>query len=163
MAGHLTQLPTPLIQLRPAIPPELSQTLMRCLEKRPSDRWQSAEELLAQLESLATPGQGTTPMVPPPLARRSQRRAAWVLAGAVFALIAVMSLALQGRSPASREFPLPRRLTFQGDLLLASISPDGKSLATLRGTGDSSALFVEDLSRGAPLELLRLPPRRPPR
>ena len=35
---------------------------MRCLEKKPADRWQSAEELLAQLEAFLTPSGGITPL-----------------------------------------------------------------------------------------------------
>ena len=33
---------------------------MKCLEKRPADRWQSAEELVSQLEAVLTPSGGTT-------------------------------------------------------------------------------------------------------
>jgi len=45
---------------------------MKCLEKKAADRWQSAEELLPQLEALATPSGGTTPIgtVPVAAARR---------------------------------------------------------------------------------------------
>jgi tetratricopeptide (TPR) repeat protein len=32
--------------------------VMRCLEKAPADRWQSADELLAELEAMTTPSQG---------------------------------------------------------------------------------------------------------
>ena len=38
---------------RPAVPPALNAIVMRCLEKRPADRWQTAEELLAALEPSA--------------------------------------------------------------------------------------------------------------
>ena len=34
---------------------------MRCLAKRPADRFQSADELVAVLEPLATPSGGMTP------------------------------------------------------------------------------------------------------
>ena len=34
---------------------------MRCLEKRPADRWQTAAELVPQLDALATPSGGTAP------------------------------------------------------------------------------------------------------
>jgi tetratricopeptide (TPR) repeat protein len=46
---------------RPAVSPALNALLMRCLEKRPADRWQSAAELLGQLEAAATPSGGLTP------------------------------------------------------------------------------------------------------
>ena len=34
---------------------------MKCLEKKPADRWQSAEELIPQLEAVLTPSGGITP------------------------------------------------------------------------------------------------------
>ncbi|RPJ54309.1 MAG: hypothetical protein EHM24_31930, partial [Acidobacteria bacterium] len=51
-------------KLRPAVPAVLSAVLMRCLEKRPADRWQTAGELLAQLETAATPSGGLSPTAP---------------------------------------------------------------------------------------------------
>jgi serine/threonine-protein kinase len=61
LAAHVTQAPEPVERHRPGVPPVLSQLLMRCLAKRPADRWQTADELLTQLESLATPSGGATP------------------------------------------------------------------------------------------------------
>jgi eukaryotic-like serine/threonine-protein kinase len=58
VAAHLTQAPTPLAVLRPSVPPALAALVMRCLEKRPADRWQSAGELLHALESFSTPVEG---------------------------------------------------------------------------------------------------------
>ncbi len=53
LAAHVTQPPVPLGQHRPACPAELEAVIMKCLAKRPADRWQTADELLAQLEPLA--------------------------------------------------------------------------------------------------------------
>jgi tetratricopeptide (TPR) repeat protein/tRNA A-37 threonylcarbamoyl transferase component Bud32 len=61
LAAHVTEAPKPVAALRPACPPALAEAIMRCLAKRPADRWQSAEELLEQLELLGTPSAGTTP------------------------------------------------------------------------------------------------------
>jgi tetratricopeptide (TPR) repeat protein len=69
LAAHITQTPDPVTKHRAAVPAALSALLMRCLEKRPADRWQNAAELLAQLEMVATPTSGgltptgTTPAV----------------------------------------------------------------------------------------------------
>jgi tetratricopeptide (TPR) repeat protein/tRNA A-37 threonylcarbamoyl transferase component Bud32 len=61
LAAHLTQRPEPVTASRPAIPGPLNIAIMRCLEKRPSDRYQTAEELLAVLEPIGTPSGGMTP------------------------------------------------------------------------------------------------------
>jgi tetratricopeptide (TPR) repeat protein len=61
LAAHITHVPEPVAKLRPAVPAALNSVLMRCLEKRPADRWQTAAELLGQLESAATPSGGLAP------------------------------------------------------------------------------------------------------
>ncbi|HET8648862.1 MAG TPA: protein kinase, partial [Gemmatimonadales bacterium] len=61
LAAHITQSPDPLTRHRPAVPAALNGILMRCLEKHPADRWQTAGELLTQLETVLTPSGGLTP------------------------------------------------------------------------------------------------------
>ena len=55
---HDCSTPAPLAELRPSVPPALAALVMRCLEKRPADRPQSAAELLHVLESSTTPVPG---------------------------------------------------------------------------------------------------------
>ncbi len=61
LVAHLTQAPVPVTGRRPAVPAALDAVVMRCLQKKPADRWQTSEELLAQLEGFATPTGGITP------------------------------------------------------------------------------------------------------
>jgi eukaryotic-like serine/threonine-protein kinase len=88
LAAHVTAAAEPVATHR-VMPPALAALVMRCLEKRPADRWQSAEELITQLESVLTPSGGVTPTatlpvtpVPPPRSRRA------------FAAVAVAALLL---------------------------------------------------------------------
>jgi len=61
LAAHLTQTPPPIAARRPDLAAPFASAVMRCLEKEPAARWQSAEQLLAQLEAFATPpGSGVT-------------------------------------------------------------------------------------------------------
>ena len=55
IAAQLTRAATPLTELRNAVPAELAQVIHRCLEKRPADRFQRAEEMLAALEPFTSP------------------------------------------------------------------------------------------------------------
>ena len=59
IAAHIARAPEPLPALRPELPAPLASAVMRCLEKAPADRWQSAEELLREMESFGTPAGGT--------------------------------------------------------------------------------------------------------
>ncbi len=61
LAAHVTQIPQPVSTRRAACPPALADVVMRCLAKRASDRFQSADELLRALEPLASTSGGTTP------------------------------------------------------------------------------------------------------
>jgi serine/threonine protein kinase len=54
MAAHLTQAPDPITKWRPAISVRLANAVMKCLEKKAADRWQSAADLLAEIEAAGT-------------------------------------------------------------------------------------------------------------
>ena len=60
LAAHKADEPEPLRSRRSTITPALEAIVRKCLAKRPADRWQSAEELLAQLEAFQAPSGGVT-------------------------------------------------------------------------------------------------------
>jgi serine/threonine-protein kinase len=68
LSSHVADVPEDVTQLRPAAPPMLGQMVMKCLAKKPADRYQSAEELLPQLDAVLTPSAGTTPIGTQPVA-----------------------------------------------------------------------------------------------
>jgi serine/threonine-protein kinase len=55
MAAQLTRTPEPLDEIRPEIPSELSDLIMRCLEKNPAFRPSTAVALQAELDAVSTP------------------------------------------------------------------------------------------------------------
>ena len=85
MAAHISKAPEPLLAVKPGVPPAIAQIVMRCLEKDPAQRYQTADALLQAIEALSTPG-ATVVGAPPPAARRGRRMAA---AGVGLAVIAV--------------------------------------------------------------------------
>src|SRR4029434_2687128 len=56
---HLSDTPRPPSLLRPDIPPDLDMVVLRALAKRPEDRFQTAEEMDAELGRVAA-GAGVT-------------------------------------------------------------------------------------------------------
>jgi eukaryotic-like serine/threonine-protein kinase len=97
LAAHVTQAPSPPSAHRPAVPPALNALVMRCLEKKPADRVQRAEEVLAQLQTMATPSGGLAPTGATSISSGTEsaiRRAHPVRVGVVFGLGAVTVLGL---------------------------------------------------------------------
>jgi pimeloyl-ACP methyl ester carboxylesterase len=54
VSAHMTRLPEPLTRHRPGIPEALDELVLKCLAKRPADRFQKAEEIVARLDALLT-------------------------------------------------------------------------------------------------------------
>jgi serine/threonine-protein kinase len=133
LAAHVMQTPELVSTHRPSISPALTNVIMKALEKRPADRWQSAEEMLAQLEPLATPSGGLTPTGTMPIAAVARRGPRGVLVGigaAVLLLAAAAALSLWRRPQPVASLGKATRVTLSaGTQEEPRITPDGKGVA----------------------------------
>jgi eukaryotic-like serine/threonine-protein kinase len=93
IAAHALQPPEPIERRRPNLPESLARLVMSCLEKRPADRPQTAQELLQTLDDLDTTRRGTSSGErPPAIAASPARRSRAVIGGiAVFAALLLLS------------------------------------------------------------------------
>ncbi len=89
LTAQVMEAPRPVREHRPSVPPALEAVLMRCLEKKAADRWQSAEEMLLHLEALATPSGGMTPRDLIPLTGPARKRG-------ILGAVVVLSLVFGG-------------------------------------------------------------------
>ena len=152
LAAHVTQAPEPIAAHRASISPALAAVVMKCLAKRPADRWQTADELLAQLEPLFTPSGGTTPAETRPVAA-ARRPAVSTRAAIVFAVVALAgaAAAILLWNHRSAEVTLGRRIQVTLDPGLEvdpAISPDGKFITYAAGPTSLMKLFVRQLEGG---------------
>jgi serine/threonine-protein kinase len=138
LSAHMTEVPQPVTKHRETVPPALEAVVMRCLEKKPADRFQSTEELLPQLEALLTPSGGITPTDTAPLAAGPvrRRRVAIVAVGTVVALGAIavlVSLFMRSRSLVITISGITQVTTEPGVEFQPALSPDGDEVAFVAG------------------------------
>ncbi len=102
LAAHVTMTPEPVERYRPGIPAQLGTLVMRALAKHPADRWQSADQLLAQLDALPAAATPTAGVPARPAVAASPG------AGRVLALFALATVLVTGAAFAvSRLLGLP--------------------------------------------------------
>ena len=102
LAAQVTEAPDTVTRRRPAVPPLLATLVMKCLEKRPADRPQTAADVMHELDALSTPSGGMTPTSALPAARsNSFARRAMITAAGVAGLALIGLVAMRARSSSS--------------------------------------------------------------
>ncbi len=156
LAAQVTEKPEPVAKHRPAVNPLLAQAVMRCLEKRPADRWQSAAELLAVLEPLATPSGGTAPTEARIPAVTAPRGGTWKIVAGIAVVAAVAGAAYVATRPRGPSLVLGKstQLTTDAGLQIdPALSPDGKFVAYAAGTSSSMRIYVRPIGGGRTIAL----------
>jgi len=147
--------PEPIPTLRPAVPAALVRIVDKALAKDPQARYQSVDELLADLARLRP----TSAVVAPP-PRRGLALYASVAAATIAAAAAGAWWLLRDR-PISPNAPLrTEKITaFPDSAIAPALSNDGRMLAFIRGseadagTGSVGQVYLKMLPSGEPVQL----------
>lgn len=153
MAAHLTAVPEPLSAHRSGVPASLSAIVMKCLEKKPEDRWQRVEDLLVALDAVsATLGAGT----PVRAQQRRYVRTFGVAALAVAPLLIGAAWLLMSTRAIAPPITIGRmtHVTREPGLELdPALSPDGRTLVYVAGPPGKRRAYVRQVDGGRPIAL----------
>jgi eukaryotic-like serine/threonine-protein kinase len=139
IASILTADPDPM----PQAPPALDHTVRRCLAKNPDDRWQTAHDLMLQVQWISGgEGEGAELAAATAAARKRERRLLMLAAIlAFFGTVMAAPAVLYFRGPAAAdEFRFRAPLAGLNSESIA-VSPDGKNIAAVLqpdGSGPTS-------------------------
>jgi Tol biopolymer transport system component/predicted Ser/Thr protein kinase len=152
--------PTPVHEIIAQVPFELDRTIQKALAARPSERYQTMDDMAVDLNRLSRDLESGSSPAYAQVARRPSlrlRRGLWSAAGLLAAALLVTAMIfrpLERRDAISA--PVHRQVTFTGAARNAEISPDGQFVAYIqRREGGGDGLMVQDLAGGQPLEILQ--------
>ncbi|HEY1910300.1 MAG TPA: protein kinase [Vicinamibacterales bacterium] len=139
------------------IPAGLRPIVSRCLEKKPQERFQSAQDLAFALRHLSG-SSATASAIAVPAGKTIRREYGRITAAFVAGALAASGLVLRaigGGEPPIDPVRLTRIAFDQRDEHAPAISPDGRSLAYLRIDGDTTEVLVRPLDALTPNVLVR--------
>lgn len=148
--------------LNPRITPELEWAILKCLEKEPENRYQSAKELLVDLRRIGSSLAGGAPpavsrdkQTPAAVSRRTVLYASLSVV-AVLAAFAVWKMLSTSSTSLSNRPRIEQITAFTDSATAPTLSADGRMLAFIRGTGTfitSGQVYVKLLPDGEPVQL----------
>ena len=173
MSAIATSEPPPLSSVEPATPPALEHVVRTCMAKEPVDRWQTARDLLAELQAIAAGADDGFVAASASSARRKSRLLPRLLAATVLVAGMILSvpayLHLRGEAaPGEVRLRIPIQLSADPAIVnlggttagngglfrpeAFAVSPDGRWVAmSVRNTGsDPWLLYVRPLGGVAP-------------
>ena len=160
----LHQAPPAPSTLVPKLSVELERIVLKCLEKDPELRYQSAKELATDLRRLEAASSTVTVALPP------QKRLPVLGAAAVGALIVVALLLLprlsRNESAGTPALRWEQLTNFNDSAEIPTLSRDGKLVAFLRGPGgfgnsmNAGQIWFKSLPEGEPFQLTKTPFRK---
>jgi eukaryotic-like serine/threonine-protein kinase len=146
MTAILNTEPPDLGSAAETIPPALVRIVNRCLEKSPSERFQSASDLAFALEALSTSSSGST--AADARVRQRRRPAAWIGWAAAALVVAALAPVVYQRlrerppSPSPMRFQISPMVEYAGPGNFG-LSPDGRHLAFAgRGSDGIARLWI---------------------
>jgi len=161
---HKSEKPKNPRELNTQIGIDLSNLILKCMEKDKEYRYQNIEELIADLTQIEHQIPTTERVVPKrkPVTSREitvkfslKKLLVPALVIIVLAvLISISAFLIKRKPPTKPMLPNHNQLTFTGNAYLPAISPDGKFIAYVNNEApDKYKLMVQDLLSGQSLEI----------
>ena len=154
--------PPPVSTIQPMASPALDRLVRKCLAKSPDDRWQTAGDLLSELEWITESGSNAGIPAPVAAKRRNRERMCKLAAGlaAVLLLASLVWIAThlpEQPAPAAAvrfQIPAPDKLNFFF-YQIPAVSPDGERIAftAAASTTGNDRLFVRPLNAANATEI----------
>ncbi len=123
--------PPPISSIQPMIPPALDRIVRGCFAKEPEHRWNTAHDVMLQLQWIAEGGSQAGLPAPVAARRKSREKLAWGIAAAALLATAALAYGFLRRAPKPPrvtrfEIAIPPNIT---SIDIPRISPDGQTLA----------------------------------
>ena len=154
LAAHITTEPAPVAQHRAHVPPGLATVVMRCIEKRPSVRFQSAVDLYAALEPYSLTSGSTAPTHAVPAAKKPFRwtpqriAVATGIAGIIVTGFIASTFAFKRNAPSIVTGNTKQLTNLSGLEIHPAVSPDGRMVAFAAGHFENYRIYVRQISGG---------------
>ena len=140
--------PPPISTLQPLTPASLDRIVTTCLAKDPDDRWQTARDLLRELQWST---ESAVTAAAPAAARRRSSLRLWTTVGAASCAAALLAFGASLYVRSSVPPPVITRLDVvtppTSDAFSFAISPDGRQLTFVANGEKSSQLWVRRLDQ----------------
>ncbi|MFA6958218.1 MAG: protein kinase [Thermoanaerobaculia bacterium] len=148
--------PAPMQQVQPLTPPALEHVVLRCLEKSPDDRWQSAHDIRVELDWISQAGSRAGFPVSRIFRRRLRERVSLGILVFLFLVGAVAVLTLVDRTVRDDGALTVELTPPAGERYLAAgnaggpavISPDGRRIVYRAEKNGVGSLWVRSIETG---------------